>query len=78
MADYDKFIKQSIRILDLAEVNLMEISEADRDRTLALEFEITEAANSGDTDSFFCLLDAWRCTLMRGGDVASLNQREAA
>jgi hypothetical protein len=78
MVDHDKYIVQTIHILNLAEVDLMEISEADRSRTLKLEMEMTEAVNSGDTENFFNLLDDWRCILMRGGGGEKIYQREAA
>lgn len=79
MVDHDKYIVQTIHILNLAEVDLMEISEADRSRTLKLEMEMTEAAISGDTENFFNLLDDWRCILMRGeegnksGELSNVN-----
>ena len=57
MANYDKHIANTIHILNLAEVNIMEISENGRKRSLDLEFEITEAANKEDTEKFFSLLD---------------------
>ena len=78
MVDYEKHIANTIHILNLAEVNLMEISENGRKRSFALEFEITEAANKGDTEEFFRLLDEWRGILMGGMEEEQTPQKKAA
>ena len=78
MVNYDKHIANTIHILNLAEVNLMEISENGRKRSLDLEFEITEAANKGDTEKFFKLLDEWRDILMGGMEEEQTHQKKAA
>jgi len=78
MVNYEKHIKNTIHILNLAEVNIMEISEIGRKRSLALEFEITEAANKGDTEKFFSLLDEWRDILMGGMEEEQTHQKKAA
>ena len=64
MVDYDLFMGNTIRILNLAGVDLMDIPERDRCRTLDLEQEITVAANNGDTERFMTSLDEWRSILM--------------
>ena len=63
MVEYDLFMGNAIQILNLAGVDLMDVSEMDRSRTLDLELEITEAANSGDTEKFLASLDEWRFIL---------------
>ena len=78
MMNYDKHISNTIHILNLAEVNIMEISEIGRKRSLTLEYEITEAANTGDTEKFFSLLDEWRDILMGGMEEEQIHQRKAA
>jgi len=78
MVDYDKHISDTIHVLNLAEVIVMEISEADRSTSLDLEQEMTEAANRGDTENFFDLLAEWKCILMQGGEEEQINHREAA
>ncbi len=78
MANYDKHIANTIHILNLAEVNIMEISENGRKRSLDLEFEITEAANKEDTEKFFSLLDEWRDILMGGMEEEQIHQKKAA
>ncbi len=64
--------------MNLAGVNLVDVSEMDRTRTLDLELEITEAANSGDTEKFLTSLDEWRFILMNGEEEDEYYQREAA
>ena len=78
MVNYEKHIKNTIHILNLAEVNLMEISEIGRKRSLTLEYEITEAANDGDSERFFRLLDEWRDILMGSMEVDQSHQKKAA
>jgi len=78
MVDYDEHIANTIEILTLAEVNLMEISEMDRKISLDLEIKMTEAANRDDSQQFFKLLDDWRCMLMRGWEGEQFFQRKAA
>ena len=78
MVDYEKHIANTIHILNLAEVNIMEISERGRKRSLDLEFEITEAANKGDTEKFFRLLDEWRGILMGGMEEDQTHHKKAA
>ena len=78
MDNYDKHIANTIHILNLAEVNIMEISENGRKRSLDLEFEITEAANKEDTEKFFSLLDEWRDILMGGMEEEQIHQKKAA
>ncbi len=78
MVDHDRYIEDAIHILNVAEINLMEISEADRRRTLDLELEMTEAADNGDTERFFNLLYGWKCILMRREEEEKFYQREAA
>jgi len=78
MVNYEKHIKNTIHILNLAEVNLMEISEIGRKRSLVLEYEITEAADNGDSEKFFRLLDEWRDILMGGMEEDQPHQKKAA
>ena len=78
MVNYEKHIANTIHILNLAEVNLMEISENGRKRSLDLEFEITEAANSEDSEKFFNLLDEWRGILMGGMEEEQTHHKKAA
>ncbi|MBW1888225.1 MAG: hypothetical protein JRI52_07745 [Deltaproteobacteria bacterium] len=78
MINYEKQIANTIHILNLAEVNIMEISENGRKRSLDLEFEITEAANKGDEEKFFRLLDEWREILMEGMEEEQTHQKKAA
>ena len=78
MDDYDEYIENTVHILDLAEVDFMEISKADRRRTLELELEMTEAADNQDTAKFLMLLDQWRSIFMRGTEGEQCLQREAA
>jgi hypothetical protein len=78
MVDYNKHIANTIHILNLAEVNIMEISESGRKRSLNLEFEITEAANRGETEKFFRLLDEWRGILMGATDEEQTHHKKAA
>lgn len=78
MVNYEKHIKNTIYILNLAEINLMEISEKGRKRSLDLEFEITEAANNGNSEKFFRLLDEWRDILMGGMEEEQIHQKKAA
>lgn len=78
MGNYDKHIANTIHVLNLAEVNIMEISENGRKRSLDLEFEITEAANNGDSEKFFRLLDEWREILMGGMEEEQPHQKKAA
>ena len=78
MVNYEKHIANTIHILNLAEVNIMEISERGRKRSLDLEFEITEAANKGDTEKFFRLLDEWRGILMGGMEEDQTHHKKAA
>ena len=78
MVNYEKHIKNTIHILNLEEVNIMEISENGRKRSLDLEFEITEAANHADSEKFFRLLDEWRNILMGGTEEEQTHQKKAA
>ncbi len=78
MVNYEKQIANTIHILNLAEVNIMAISEDGRKRSLDLEFEITEAANKEDTEKFFSLLDEWRDILMGGMEEEQTHQKKAA
>lgn len=78
MVNYEKHIKNTIHILNLAEVNLMEVSQIGRKRSLTLEYEITEAANKGDSERFFTLLDEWRKILIGSVEVEQSHQKKAA
>ncbi len=78
MIDYDKHIADAIHIFDLAEINLKEISKADRSRTLNLELQMTAAANREDTEKFFGFLEEWRCILLSGEEEERFHQRVAA
>lgn len=78
MTDFNKCVADTVDILNLAEVNLMGLSEEDRRKSLILEQEMTETANRGDTETFFKVLDEWRGILMRAGGDDALFHRKAA
>ena len=66
MIDYNKYIDDTIQILNLSEVNIMDLSQEERKRTLDLEKRMNETVNTDATEIFFKLLDEWKTILMNG------------
>ena len=58
--DFDGYICQAIAELNDAGVDATRSSQSDRGRVLALEKEITEAANRKDSRAYVALVDEWK------------------
>ena len=75
MIDYNKYIDDTIQILNSAEVNIMDLSQEERKRTLNLEKRMNETVNAGATEIFFKLLDEWKTILMSGNEFNAFELR---
>ena len=68
MIDYNKYIDDTIQILNSAEVNMMDLSQEERKRALDLEEIMNETINADAAEIFFKILDEWKILLMSGND----------
>ncbi len=66
MIDYNEHINDTIHILNIAKVNLMDLSRDERTETLKLEQKMNETVNSDDTENFFKILGQWKNILING------------
>ncbi len=78
MVDYDEYIDSAVHVLNMAQVDLMEVTEMDRGKALDLEVALTETANRQDSDGFFNLLDRWRAILIKHEGLEQFFQKKAA
>ncbi len=60
MIDYNEYINDTIHALNLAGVNIMDISEEERKFALNLEQKMNETVNNGARENFFEMLDEWK------------------
>ena len=68
MIDYNKYIDDTIQILNSAGVHIMDLSQEERKRALDLEEIMNETVNADATEIFFRILDEWKTILMSGND----------
>lgn len=68
MIDYNKYINDTIQILDSAKVNIMDLSQEERKKTLDLERIMNETVNADATEIFFKILNEWKTILMSKND----------
>ncbi len=78
MIHYDKYIDNTIHLMNLVQVDFTDIPEQDRTIAMNIEREITQAVRDCDTDSFFTLLNEWRAVLTHGVPYGLPAQRKAA
>ena len=78
MIHFDKYINNTIHMMNLAQVDFTDIPEQDRTITRNIELEITQAVRDCDTESFFNLLNEWRTILTQGAPYGMPIQRKAA
>ena len=64
MNKFDETIQHTIKLLNLAELNLMDLPPNLRRRTLELEEEMPVAQTEGDLERFYELIDEWRYIFM--------------
>ena len=53
MIHYDKYINNTIHMMNSTKMDFTDIPEQDRAVAMDIELEITQAAYNGDTENFF-------------------------
>ncbi len=78
MVNYDEYIDSAIHVLNMAQVDLTELPQTDREKALDLELLLTETANRQDIDGFLNILDRWRALLIKHEGLEQFFQKKAA
>ncbi len=73
MIDYNEYINDTIHVLNLAGVNIMDISERERKVALNLELKMNETVNNGAREDFFEVLDEWKSIFISERDTETYN-----